>query len=70
MSPLNSLHYTLCAEIEEHLDSCYVGLCTDWIAYKRDTGLSDIEFNAMDGESPVIEHNDLWYNKLQEDYFY
>ena len=56
-------------KVREKLDSCYVGLCTDWIAYKRDTGLSDSEFNAMEGDSPVIEHNDTWYNKLQEDYY-
>ena len=56
-------------KVREKLDSCYVGLCTDWIAYKRDIGLSDTEFNAMEGDVPVIEHNDSWYNKLQEDYY-
>ena len=23
----------------------------------------------MEGDSPVIEHNGTWYNKLQEDYY-
>ena len=47
--------------IREKLDNSFVNVSTDWIAYRRDTGLSDDDFNKIDETSSaaVIEHNDV-----------
>ena len=57
--------------IREKLDNSFVNVCTDWVAYKRDSGLSDEDFNKIDetSEAAVIEHNDAWLEAFKEEHY-
>ena len=57
--------------IREKLDNSFVNVCTDWVAYKRDTGLTDEDFNKIDATSQVavIEHNDTWFEAFKDEYY-
>ena len=58
-------------KIREKLDTSFLNLSTDWCAYKRETGLSNKDFNKVDEttEAAAIEHNDAWFKSLQEEYY-
>ena len=57
--------------IRERLDNSFVNVCTDWVAYKRDTGLNEDEFNKIDDTSDVavIEHNDAWFEAFKDEFY-
>ena len=57
--------------IREKLDNSFVNFCTDWVAYKRDTGLTDEDFNKIDATSQVavIEHNDTWFEAFKDEHY-
>ena len=57
--------------IRERLDNSFVNVCTDWVAYKRDTGLNGDDFNKIDETSDVavIEHNDAWFEAFKDEFY-
>ena len=57
--------------IRERLDNSFVNVCTDWVAYKRDTGLNEDDFNKIDDTSDVavIEHNDAWFEAFKDEFY-
>ena len=57
--------------IRERLDNSFVNVCTDWVAYKRDTGLNENDFNKIDDTSDVavIEHNYAWFEAFKDEFY-
>ena len=57
--------------IRDRVESSFVNVCTDWVAYKRDTGLSDEDCNKIDETSAAaaIEHNDAWFEAFKDEHY-